>query len=155
MKRKFRIRSIVKFSFLLSVLIIGCERKQLIHFYSIDRSQCITVIDVGDYRYVIDGKHKRIPEYNFIKLEMRNIDRVLDGVHICWENKEYTWEVVIDKSIVVESKLDTSKFTFNTSLPLDDRGIPTERKFRSENCAVFSYELMRLSPDQGAIVEIE
>ena len=60
-----------------------------------------------------------------------------------------------EQSEVVHSKLDTGRFKFNTSLPVDDRGIPTEKKFRQEKCAIFSYYLMRLTPDTGAIVDIE
>jgi len=59
-------------------------------------------------------------------------------------------------SEILESKLDTSRFSFSTALPTDDRGIPTEQKFRKERCAVFSFYSMKLSPDnKGAIVEIK
>ena len=64
------------------------------------------------------------------------------------------WDIVVDKSIIIENKLDTVKYLFDTKLPVDERGIPTEIKFRQQNCAIFDYYLMKLSPDKGAIVEI-
>jgi len=33
--------------------------------------------------------------------------------------------------------------------------IPTEGKYRQEDCAVFSYYMMELSPKKGAIVEMK
>tara|TARA_R110002096_G_scaffold400465_1_gene597081 strand:- start:1205 stop:1609 length:405 start_codon:yes stop_codon:yes gene_type:complete len=134
---------------------MSCEQSEVVHFTSLDKTQQLTVIDRGDFRYLIDGHHSSVPKSNFIKLSVEKIDPVSDCIHICWKNERYDWEVVIDKSVEVESKLDTGRFKFNTSLPVDDRGIPTEKKFRQEKCAIFSYYLMRLTPDTGAIVDIE
>ena len=64
-------------------------------------------------------------------------------------------DIVVDKSIILENKLDTTKYFFDNKLPVDEKGIPTEIKFRQKDCAVFDYYLMKLSPDKGAIVEID
>jgi hypothetical protein len=134
-------------------LFIGCNRRKVIYFYSLDKSQCITVINENNIRFIIDGKHKKVPKDNFIKLDTQFIDYLGDCFHVCWKNEQYEWDVVVDKSKIIESKLDTSRFHFSTSLPTDARGIPTELKFRQEGCAVFSFYSMELSPNKGAIVE--
>lgn len=154
MIKKINIPVLAKFLFML-LFVVACGRKQTIHFYSLDMSQCITSINEGNYKYVINGKHTNVPNTDYVKLDVGHIDPVGMGMHICWKNSKYEWEVVIDKSKIVENKLDSSRFHFSTSLPSDDRGIPTEVKYRKDHCAVFSYYIMRLSPEQGAIVEID
>lgn len=133
--------------------LINCTKKQRIFLYSEDLTQCITVIDENEIRYIIDGKHTGMPISNFIKLNIKNVDSLGDGIHVCWKSNSYDWEVVVDKSIVLESKLDTAKFNFKNNLQVDDIGVPTEIYFRQVNCLVFSYYLMRLSPDNGGHFE--
>jgi hypothetical protein len=60
---------------------------------------------------------------------------------------------VVPESKIVESKLDTLKYSITTTLPVDERGIPTAIKFRGDGCAVFDFHRMELLPDRGAIVE--
>jgi len=125
----------------------------VIHFYSLDKTQCITIITEDTIRYVIDGDYRTLPDTNYIKLDISGITKLGDGVYMCWKNDLYEWEVVIDKSKIIESRLDTNNFSFKTQLPVDDRNIPTEKKFRGENCAIYNYYLKKLSPDKGAIVK--
>lgn len=135
-------------------LLSSCSNKEVIHFYSMDKENCITVLTEDTIRYVIAGRTSEIPDTNYIKLDIGRIDELGDGVWICWlENNK--WDIVIHNSRIIENKLDGSKYFFNTQLPKNEIGAPTEKKFRRENCAVFSYSLMRLTPDKGAIVEIE
>ena len=138
---------------LLSVALISCNKKEVLHFYSLDETQCITVITEDTVRYVIDGNYKTLPDTNFVKLDISKITELGDGVHMCWKNGQYEWDVVIDKSKIIENKLDTSRFNFNTKLPVDERNIPTEKKFRGEKCAIYNYYLKKLSPDKGAIIK--
>lgn len=138
-----------------AVLLTGCGRKHHIYIYTPDKNQCVTIFDNDEIRYIIDGKHKTIPDTNYIKLDVTKVPTMGDGIWICWENQEYKWDIVVDKSIVLESKIDTSKYRFNTRLPVDERGIPTEIKFRAENCAIFDFYSMGLSPKKGAVVEIK
>lgn len=136
-------------------LLAGCGRKEQIHIYTPDKKQCITVFNRDNIRYIVDGKHKKIPDTNYIKLDISKVPSLGDGIWICWENSKYKWDVVVDKSIILESKIDTSKYRFNTKLPVDERGIPTEIKFRADNCAIFDFYSMNLSPNKGAIIEIK
>ncbi len=138
-----------------SLVLLSCGRNRTLYFYSLDKSQCITVFDRDTLRYVIDGKHNSVPETNYILLRTDKIPELGNSFHVCWDNGQYEWEVVVHKAIIVENRLDTTRFNFNAWLPEDDRGIPTEKKFRTENCAVFDFYNMKLSPDQGAIVEIK
>ena len=136
------------------LIIIGCQKNRTIHFYSKDKAQCITVIDKGDYRFIMDGKHSSISSDNLVKLSTKNVDDISDVLYICWKNQIYEWEIVSNKSEAIENNLDNKKFVIKTSLPMDDRNIPTESKFRKDNCAIFYYYLDRLTPDKGATVEI-
>ncbi len=135
---------------------IGCSKKRIIHFYPDDKSQCITVIDDSNIRYVIDGKHNSVPKSNFIKLDMQDVDLLSNSVHICWKNDEnlFNWYVVVDKSKIIQNKLNNKDFHLETSLPDDKDGIPTEVKFRQGKCMIFSYYLMKLSPNVEGLVEI-
>jgi hypothetical protein len=146
-----------KISFVIFFLatVIGCGEKRIIYLYPEDKSQCITIIDQGKFRYIVDGMFNSIPESNYIKLDVQKIDPLRDNIHVCWKNDLYEWDVVVDQSKVIESKLDPTRFNFSISLPEDDRGIPSEMKFRMPNCMVFSYYLMRLSPKSGGLVEIQ
>lgn len=140
------------FTFLI-VLMLGCNRRGIIYIYSLDKSQKVTVINENGVRYIIDGKHNEVPKLNYIKLDVRKIDPLGDALQICWKNK-YEWEAVVHGSIVLEAKIDTSKFNFSNTLPLDERGIPTQKKYVQDGCAVFDFHTMKLIPDKGAIVEI-
>lgn len=152
----------------LMLFLFGCT--ETIHFYPPDKSQCITVItenwthirDTIDgkhdrrARYIIAGKHLEVPEENFVKLDIDSGDRYRAGFYICWKSEQYEWEAVVHNAVVIESTLDTTRFNFSTSLPKDDRGIPTAIKFAKEGCAVFDFGSKRFSPDRGrAIVEYE
>lgn len=140
--------------FLVFVL-AGCGKNQTLYFYSLDKSQCITVMDKGDVRYVIDGKHSKVPTSDYVKLNISRIDRVRDVIYLCWQTEEYEWDLVSNLSVIIESKLDTARFRFNNELPKDERGIPHQKKFSKGNCAVFDFYTMKLIPDKGAIVEID
>jgi len=130
----------------------GCNKTKVLYFYSPDKTQCLTVFNVDSFRYIVNGKTRKLSESEYVKLDMQNVDQLGDQLYICWKGK-YLWDVTINKSEVLEQKLDTTKFHFNTRLPIDEHGIPTEKKFRGENCAIFDFYSMKLSPNKGAIVE--
>lgn len=83
-------------------------------------------------RFIIDGKHEKVPELGYILLNAEKIPSLGDAIYICWENEQYEWDVVVDKSIIIESKLDTTRFNFSNFLPKDDRGIPPQKKFTKD-----------------------
>ena len=140
--------------FISMFLLNSCTKKSVIKFYTPDKENCVTVITKNDIRFVIAGDTEDIPDTNFVKLDISKIPELEDGVWISWLDNN-GWDIVVDKSIIIENKLDTNQYIFNSKLPTDNRGIPTEIKFRKDNCAIFNYYLMKLSPDNGAIIEIE
>jgi hypothetical protein len=138
----------------IAVLIVGCNNKSIIYFYSLDKSQCITVISESDERYVINGKHKNIPDSDYVKLHVKDRNSIWDNLYICWSENQYEWNIVVENSIVLESRLDSTRYFLNTELPKDDSGIPTDIKYRGKNCASYSFYLKKLE-DNGAIIEYE
>jgi hypothetical protein len=106
------------------------------HFvlYPKDKSQAITVITKGDIRYIINGSHNRLPDTNYIKIDISQIDPVGDEIGVCWNKSKYRWEAVNHNSRIIENKLDTSQFKFNISWEVDDRGIPNSAKYHQDMC---------------------
>ncbi len=140
--------------FIVFILItIGCTRyPKRMYIYTPNKNQCITVFNLEDYRYLCVGEVKRIPESNYIKLDVSRIDEIGDGIHILW--KKNGWDVVVRYSILIESTLDTTCYKFSNKLPIDDKGFSTEEKFRQDSAAIFDYYLMQLSPQNGfAVIE--
>lgn len=133
----------------LITLSCSCTRKSLVHIYSPDRDQFLTVITDGDIQYLIDGIHTNVPDSNYVKLDISKKDLQVDNsLNVCWEesSEKYLWNVVIDKTIILKSTLDTSKYLFQTKLPTRDGDIPTEAPFRKDSCATISFVLKRSSP---------
>lgn len=110
--------------------------------YSADKKQCVTIITKGEIRYIINGKHSLIPKTNFVKIDISQIDPMGDEIGVCWKNKNYEWEIVNHSSKVIENKLDTLKFKFNTSWENDDGGIPNSNKYHKANCGAIGLMYM-------------
>lgn len=142
---------------LVLAILLSCERRELVHIYSPDRDQCLTVITFGNHtQYLMEGETLKVPDSNFIKLDIREKDLVVDNsINICWEEySAYNWDVVISSSMILEMNIDTNKFRFRTDLPLKDNLIPTEKKFRNKNCATIDLGLGRSSPPSETAVVI-
>jgi hypothetical protein len=140
--------------FIVFILItIGCTRyPKRMYIYTPNKDQCVTVFNLEDYRYLCVGEVKRIPESNYIKLDVSKRTDLSDGIYILWKNNG--WDVVVIKSRLLESKLDTTRYKFSNKLPIDDKGFSTEEKFRQDSAAIFDYYLMRLTPQNGfALIE--
>lgn len=147
----------LKHYFLCIVILVtyGCNTLDRIYLYSPDKSKCLTVFNSPEVRYIIEGKHAEIPDTNYIKLDVSDIPEVGDCMHIYWGDSIHKCEIVVAKSEIIMSKLDTTRFSFETALPLNHSGVPTEIKFRQEGAAIFSFYSMSLSPNKGAIVEFD
>jgi hypothetical protein len=55
------------------------------HIYTPNKDQCITVFNLEDYRYLCVGEVKRIPESNYIKLDISKRTDLSDGIYILWK----------------------------------------------------------------------
>ncbi|UZR97146.1 hypothetical protein [Chondrinema litorale] len=127
----------------------------MIRFYSPDTTKCLIVRTEGDTRYIYNGDEiKYILDTNYVKLDISKIAKLGQCIYVCWDDEGYDWQAIVDGAEIIESKLDTNKFKVKTQLPLNERGTPTEIKFRGENCAIYSYYSNSLSPDNnGAIIK--
>ena len=151
-KRESKMKRLILLLFF-STLILGCKNKSVMYVYSLNKSQCITIISENNERYIINGRYDKVPDTNYVKLSIKDRNSIWDVFYVLWQNKKYEWDIVVENSIILESRLDTSRFNFNTQLPNDKRGIPTEIKFRNEGGAIYSFYLKKLTPDRGAIIE--
>jgi hypothetical protein len=117
-----------------------------------DKKQSITIITKGDIRYIMNGRYKEIPEYNYIKLDISKISPIGDQIGICWNIDGYLWRIVNDDSRLIENNLDSTLFDFKKSLEKDKYGAPTFREYLNENCVQISIREERVVPKNGAIL---
>ena len=119
------------------------------HFvlYPKDKSQAITIITKGEIRYIINGSRNYLPDTNYIKIDISQIDPIGDEIGVCWNKDKYLWELVNHKSRIIENKLDSSLFRFNTSWEVDDRGIPNSAKYHKDLCGTTGTD--SFSPKKG------
>ena len=110
----------------------------------------MTIITNGKTRYIINGKHSSIPKTDFVKTDISQIDPLKDEIGVCWKNETYEWEIVNHSSKIIENKLDTLKFKFNTSWENDEKGIPNSKKYHKANCGTIG--LMYLNTFSEAII---
>ncbi|GAB5475722.1 MAG: hypothetical protein Mars2KO_38210 [Maribacter sp.] len=109
-----------------------------------DKSQCISVITIDDSRFFINGEFEKVPDSNYIEVDIKNITRLGDEIGVCWKTGDYEWEIVNHRSKIVENKLDTTKYKFNTSWETDERGIPNSKKYHKPNCGTIGTDTMKV-----------
>ena len=112
--------------------------------YSLDKTQCISVITQGKTRFIINGEHYSIPNTDYIKIDISGIDPIGDEIGICWKNEKYEWELVNHQSKILEAKLDTAKFKLHTSWEKDKYGIPNSKKYHKSNCGTIGLLNMKV-----------
>lgn len=97
-----------------------------------DKSQMITVITKANTRYFINGKHSEIPKDGYLLLDISKVDKLGDGVSVCWNEPNYNWKLTNTYATLVENKLDTSKFLFYQ--PMGKYGEPVSDGYLGDNC---------------------
>ncbi|MCH8569574.1 MAG: hypothetical protein LAT67_14975 [Balneolales bacterium] len=141
--------------FVLLLAQTGCNRQNVVICNPEFTDQCITVIDraFSDIRYVIDGNHSKIPDSGYVKIRLSNHYRPGDTINICWEIDGYDWLATVNRSSLIESKLDEHRFKFTTMLDSDALGLPTEARFRQPGCtSVALYNIIHAYPEGTAVV---
>ena len=113
-----------------------------LRLYSMDKTQCVSIITMGNTRYIINGKHSTVPKTDYIKLDVSRITSLGDEIAICWDNGKYNWEMVNDKAEIIEIKLDTLKYKFNTRWEKGKSGTPNSKKYHKPNCGTLGLETM-------------
>jgi hypothetical protein len=124
---------------------VGCSSKEVIHVFSPNGEQKLTVIRNGSSQYVINGKVNYVPDTNYVKMNISKRD-LATGLYICWDKaSDYNWDVVT-RGEIIENKLDYTKYSFSNTLPTDSFGIPTQKKFINDNCACILLDYPKTSP---------
>lgn len=142
----------------LSILIVitcflGCTSSTY-HIYSPNKDQCITFITHNDTRYIIAGKYNSVPESNFVKIDISNVDRnVGDQIIGCWKRNKSEWTVMMNGVTILENKLDTNKFLFKKDFPVDSSGIPNVLDYdhRRKSCFSLDFEYYNLRRIEGDV----
>lgn len=137
---------------IVSLFLFGCSGNSILHFYSPDKKQSITVITNKDVRYIINGYYNSVPESNFVKLDLKKVDRGAgDQIVGCWNRDDFNWIIVMDNVTILENKLDFKRFKFLNKFPVDNIGIPTLESYIKKNCFSISIEYRNLNRIEGAI----
>ncbi len=134
----------------------SCKEQGRFCFYSPDKSQCISIITTGNIRYIIDGYHAVIPDTNYVKISLEDIDRhVGDQLVGCWKKNGLQWEMMMDEVAILENKLDTTKFIFRDKFPVDSMQIPTLKGYSTNlpNCFSLEFVYNDLIDASGAIAK--
>lgn len=151
-----RMRNKFQSFIILVILLNSCSSIDKVRIYSIDKSQCVSIITdkKNNSRYIINGNHTSIPKTDFVKLDISNIDPIGDEIGICWRNDKYDWEIVNHMAKILENRLDTIKYKFNSWWETDKDGIPNSLKYHtSDNCGTFDFESMKIYRNRGLIIE--
>ncbi|GEM_PF-3786353 len=114
----------------------GNSKSAVIYLMPNDKSQTITIFSnyITNRRIIALGKHRDIPEDNIILLDISKVPKLADEIGVCWNKKGHNWEVVNDKAIVLENKLDTTKYVFREKWFVDEFGIPRGSYYWEDNC---------------------
>ena len=135
------------------IFLLSCSSKKRIYVYSPNKKQCITIITEYNYRYIIEGKHYNVPDTNYVKVDLSQMDKIGDGIAGCWENNRYKWIIINDQTKIIENKLDTLKYKFITNFPKDEQQIPTLKDYIGNGCYNFDFEVFSIVPKDGAIIQ--
>lgn len=113
----------------------------------------ITVFKHGDTGVIITGRHTDIPDTNFVKIKHRIGINLNETLYVCWDTDGYTWKMVIDRTEIIDNRLDTLSFQFYNEYDKNERGIPHVLDFVGDNCAAMSY----IGPDvrSDGVVTVE
>ena len=126
----------------------SCE-KNTFHVYSKDKKQCITIINEdANNRYVIDGYVNSVPETNYVKINLKNVDKFVNGIDGCWNvDNKYKWCLLLMKEEIVEiNKLDTLNFKVYHDYEFDKNFKPLIKNFKWNDktrfCVTFDYRFL-------------
>ena len=128
----------------------------MIYLYSKDKLQVITILsDYGrNERIIALGKVRIRPKRNYIKLDISEVTELGDEIGVCWLTNG--WQLVNDKSKIVEIHLDTAKYVVKTSWYKDVDGIPNPAFYRKVNCyTVGALSYSKIHPVSNGFVERE
>lgn len=133
--------------FIISLLLFGGCNLRLDWTSVIVRSTSsddeISIVTKGDIRYIYDGSSPKLPETNYIKLDISEIDKLGDAILICWKNKGDYWKVYNTYAKVIDNTLIGNKYIE----VLDEYGGPTSEGYEGPNCGSFLIRENKVIPD--------
>jgi hypothetical protein len=138
----------------LSVLLYTSCAKSTYNIYSPNKRQCITIITDKNIRYIINGCYSRVPESNFIKIDLKIVDRGAgDEIVGAWEKDNFKWLIIQDKAIIIQNKLDTTLYKFRDNFPVDENGIPTLKVYNGKGYFELVFDYSDLVHSKGAVIK--
>ncbi len=141
------------FFLLFSIFVFTACGKYTYHVYSPDKNECITFIEEGNFQYIFDGYATSIPEANYVKLDVREVPELGKEIACCWKNDLYEWSIIIDDAIIIENKLDSTRFKFGNRMPINKNSNPTYEGFAGNGCFHFDTYYFSIIPEGAAIIE--
>lgn len=98
----------------------------------LDESQVITVITKDKKRYFMNGHHDEVPPNDYLLLDLSEVDQLGDGISVCWNDAGYKWKIASSYAILIENRLDTTKYLYYE--PLGEYGQPISKGYEEPNC---------------------
>lgn len=112
------------------------EKWRHIKISPLDKTQVVTVITKGNKRYFMNGEHAKVPNDNYLLLDLSKVDRLGDGFSICWNDPVgYNWKIASTYATLIENRLDTSKYLYYQ--PLDKNAQAISDGYKKDNCGNF------------------
>jgi hypothetical protein len=137
----------------LSVLCLSCnDIAEKLYLYRPDKSECITLIDKGDKRYIVPQK---VPSTNVESKAILDVSEVLweyDEVYVRWNSPE-GWHMVVPRAKILYSNLDSTLYRIETRLPKNDMGHPTIQHFRNDSSLIYNYFYDRHLKDSNGLIK--
>lgn len=136
--------------------LVSCREKwKNIELISPDGKQTITIITKNNDRFIMNGKHNKIRDSNYAKVNISNVDRLGDEIGICWSESGDGWQLISLDSKVIENKLDTTKFKISGGIDLDSTGIPTVKKYFNKGCDLIYPRGDLIRPGNGTKIKFK
>ena|SRR5690554_4064900 len=104
----------------------SCNKNRF-KIYSKDKRCCISIITdkPNKIRYIIADDSFDISKGNYVKISIDNIDPIAEEIIGYWTDNGCSWVLFNHNSQIIENKLDTINFKFNSQLPTKEYDIPT------------------------------
>jgi len=133
-----KIYKILLISILLTFL-ISCNRdkwkKTSIVFNQADKTLYVTT--VKDKRYLHFHPNLSLEEKDYIELDVSLVPSDGDEIGVCYNKKGYEWIMYNYKAELTESYIDTSKYLYLSSLPINAINNRKDLSvFFDDNCAM-------------------
>lgn len=144
------VRSLIKLNYLILYLILfvlscGCTTKDVTICHA-PSDRCLRIEDKITTRTIYFDSQANS---DYVKLDISKINKVTDGVFICFENQRI--EVINPKSMLIESHFNEEKYSFSSEMELNNEGMPNILKFHNKGCLEFNMNEKEIFPKDGII----